>query len=80
MVRELGVRAALKFQFRNLETLIHPDFRNRDDVRHIPRFLSTALSEEHFGQLAEEVRRQGMITMATPFDEDSVDMLTRLDI
>lgn len=80
VVAERGARATVKFQFRNLDTFIHPDHLRSSDNKHVGRFLSTRLSEEEFKELADEVRRGGMITMATPFDEDSVDMLQRLDI
>ena len=75
-----GVRAALKFQFRDLDTFVHPAHQQNSNNKHIPRFLSTRLNEADFGVLAEEVRRAGMITMATPFDEASVDWIDRLDI
>ena len=75
-----GVRAALKFQFRDLETFIHPAHFQNSNNKHIPRFLSTRLSEAEFGVLTDEVRSAGMITMATPFDEASVDWIDRLNI
>ncbi len=77
---ELDVKAALKFQFRQLETFIHPDYKDNKDVKHIPRFMSTALSKDDYSILVGEVRKHGMITMATPFDEDSVDMIMELGI
>jgi sialic acid synthase SpsE/mannose-6-phosphate isomerase-like protein (cupin superfamily) len=77
---DCGVRAALKFQFRDLDTFVHPAHQQNSNNKHIPRFLSTRLNEADFGLLADEVRRAGMITMATPFDEPSVDWIDRLDI
>lgn len=73
-------RVAVKFQFRHLPTFIHPAFRERADVPHIPRFLETALPDEAYGELAAAVRAHGMVTMATPFDEASVDRIEALDI
>jgi N-acetylneuraminate synthase len=75
-----GVRAALKFQFRDLDSFIHPAHYQNSNNKHIVRFLSTRLGERDFGVLAEEVRKAGMITMATPFDEASVDWIDRLDV
>ncbi|MDO8619787.1 MAG: N-acetylneuraminate synthase family protein [bacterium] len=72
VAHEFGVRGAVKLQFRNLPEFIHPDFRTRKDVKHIPRFLETALSQKDFGELLAEVRKHRLITMATPFDEASV--------
>lgn len=78
--KEFGVRAAVKLQFRNLPEFIHPDFRGRKDVKHIPRFMETALSQKDFEVLISEVRKHGLITMATPFDEASVALADALGI
>ncbi len=75
-----GVRGAFKFQFRQLETFIHPDFKSRDDIKHIPRFMGTALTLDDYRKLTAAVRENGMITMATPFDEESVDIIRELNI
>ena len=80
VVRETGVKAAVKFQFRQLETFVHPDFQNRPDVPHIPRFMSTALSLEDYRRLVATARRGGLRCMATPFDEESVPWIRELGI
>jgi N-acetylneuraminate synthase len=80
VVRANGVRAALKFQFRQLDTFIHPVHRKKSDNKHVSRFLSTRLEKEDFRRLADDVAASGMVTMATPFDEASVDMLVDLDV
>ncbi|MEX2283731.1 MAG: N-acetylneuraminate synthase family protein [Gemmatimonadota bacterium] len=80
VARVAGVRAALKFQFRQLETFIHPAHQRGSTAKHIPRFLETKLSEEDYAALAQEVVSSQMVTMATPFDEESVGMLERLNI
>ena len=72
ITRKYGIRAGVKFQYRNLDTLIHPDFKNRKDVKHIPRFLDTRLTSKEFLTLVDAVRDQGMITIVTPSDEPSV--------
>jgi N-acetylneuraminate synthase len=72
--RKYGIKAAVKLQYRDLDTLIHPDFINRDDVKHIPRFRSTKLSPEEFQTIVTAIRNAGLITMCTPFDENSVDL------
>ncbi|MFT5465686.1 MAG: sialic acid synthase SpsE/mannose-6-phosphate isomerase-like protein (cupin superfamily) [Verrucomicrobiales bacterium] len=79
-VAKHGVRGALKFQFRHLDTFIHPDFRERKDVKHIPRFIETALSAEDYTALATHIRDRGLYTMSTPFDETSVGLLMNLDL
>jgi sialic acid synthase SpsE/quercetin dioxygenase-like cupin family protein len=72
MVRKHGVRAAFKFQFRQLDSFIHPAHQEGSDNKHIPRFLSTRLSNDQFAELLAEVRKAGLLAMCTPFDEESV--------
>lgn len=69
------VRAAVKLQFRELDTFVHPDARNDTNNKHIQRFLSTRLSRAEFARLVEATRAQGLVTMCTPFDEPSVDQI-----
>ncbi len=80
VVSKHGVKGALKFQFRHIPTFIHPDFVDRKDVKHIPRFIETALSAKQYAELADFIRDQGLLTMSTPFDETSVGLLMDLDL
>lgn len=73
VVRFNGVRAAMKLQFRDVDQFVHPDYRDRADIRYIKKTLDTQLSWEQLNGLVEEARRWNMIAMATPFDETSVD-------
>lgn len=66
---------AFKFQYRNLETFIHPDFKNRVDMKYIKRFLDTELKESNFLNLKSAVEKNGLKTICTPFDEISVDKI-----
>jgi len=75
IAKDHNLKATVKLQFRNLDTFIHPDHREKSDNKHIPRFLSTKLTREQFKELVDYTRASGLLTMATPFDEDSVDML-----
>lgn len=72
VARRFNIRAAVKLQYRNLATFIHPAFRTSEH-KHIRRFLSTELSKDRYATLVEAIRDAGMITMCTPFDEESVD-------
>ena len=76
----LNIRAALKFQFRQLDTFIHPDFKDDKNIKHIPRFISTALSPEEYYAMTNEVHNQDMLTICTPFDELSVDIILEMGI
>ena len=40
------IRGAVKLQFRDLDSFIHPDFKGQADVPHIPRFESTRLDKD----------------------------------
>lgn len=73
IARRYNINAAVKLQYRNLENFIHPDYRGRQDVNHIPRFESTRLVYDQFCELVAAIRQEGMLAMSTPFDEDGVD-------
>jgi N-acetylneuraminate synthase len=80
VVRFNNVRAAIKLQFRDPDTFIHKDFRDRDDIRYVKKTMATTLQRDDFAQLTEAVRRAGCIPMATPFDESSVDLCRELKL
>ena len=66
---------AVKFQYRDLDTFIRPDYIDRDDVKNIKRFKDTRLSQEEFLELKNTVSEYGMYTMCTGFDEKSVERI-----
>lgn len=91
VVKKHGVKAAIKFQFRDPETFVHKDYQKLkvdkealnapgSHTRYVKKTLSTILSEKEYGILCDEVRKWGMIVMSTPFDEKSVDMCERLNV
>jgi len=71
-VKKHGVRAAIKFQFRDLPEFVHQDERAAPKNKHVPRFLSTQLAWADFKQLLTVIRNSGLLSMCTPFDEASV--------
>ncbi|HWD20988.1 MAG TPA: N-acetylneuraminate synthase family protein [Verrucomicrobiae bacterium] len=73
IVRFNNVRAAIKLQFRDIDTFIHKDFRERSDIRYIKRVTETKMSKADYETLVNAIRKYGCIPMATPFDEKSVD-------
>jgi sialic acid synthase SpsE len=75
-----NVRAAIKLQFRDVDSFIHKDFRDRKDIRYIRRTQETRLSDEDFAVLVSAIREGGCIPMATPFDERSVDLCVQLNL
>lgn len=64
-----------KLQYRNLDTFIHPDFRGRDDIKYIKRFSETRIDDHQMLALKEEMQALGFVTICTPFDEKSVDLI-----
>ncbi len=80
VARANGIRGVMKFQFRDLDTFIHPAHRKASKNKHVPRFLSTRLSKEEFAKLTAAVKDAGLIPMCTPFDEASVDVILGLGI
>lgn len=80
IVRFNNVRAAIKLQFRDLDSFIHKDFRDRVDIRYIKRIAETRLSKTDYTALVETIRRSGCLPMATPFDEKSVDWCVEFEM
>ena len=72
IARKYNIKAAVKLQYRNLDTFIHPEYKTKEDVKHIPRFMSTRLNPEQFAVLVDAIHEEGMLAMSTPFDEDGV--------
>jgi N-acetylneuraminate synthase len=80
VVRFNQVKAAMKLQFRDVDRFIHKDYRDRTDVRYIKKTLDTHLGWDSYAKLVKAVRENGMVTMATPFDEVSVDKCVEFDL
>lgn len=74
IARRHRIRAAVKLQYRDLSTFIHPEFRSAD-IKHIKRFLSTELPFSDYATLVAAIHEQGMLAACTPFDESSLDLL-----
>ena len=62
----------VKYQFRDLETLIHDEHKG-SDLKYIRRFEETVLTEHEWQTLIDLTRQLGFGVMVTPFDEASVD-------
>jgi N-acetylneuraminate synthase len=73
VVRANNIHAAIKLQFRDVDSFIHKEHRSRKDVRYIKKVAATHLTWDQLRMLVEATRAQGMVTMTTPFDEVSVD-------
>lgn len=69
---------SIKLQHRD-DTFFHPDHINRKDHKLIKRFVETRLGKDNFKRLTDEIRANGFLTMCTPWDEVSVDLMEELD-
>jgi sialic acid synthase SpsE len=79
VVRYNNVKAAIKFQFRDVDNFIHEDFKGNQDIRYIKKTEATKMSHDQYKSLADAVVKAGCIPMATPFDEASVDLCVNLN-
>ena len=77
VARNFDFRFAFKFQYRQLDTFIHPQYKGRKDIKYVARFESTRLSEDQFLRLKQEAERLGFVTVCTAFDEASVDLVEK---
>ena len=75
--RQYPFQFAIKLQYRDLDSLIHPDFISRTDIKYIKRFSETKLPWESYQRFIHEIKAQGMLAMCTPFDEASMDFVVR---
>ncbi|MDR1398168.1 MAG: N-acetylneuraminate synthase family protein [Desulfarculales bacterium] len=80
LAKKYKINAAIKLQYRNLPEFIHPDYRNKTDIPHVERFMSTMLSAEDFHKMVNAIKACRMLVMCTPFDEASVDLCIDHDI
>lgn len=74
VMRYNGIKAAIKLQFRDVDSFIHDSYKGNTEIRYIKKTEATKLSKEDFARLVTEVKRLSAIPMATPFDENSVDL------
>jgi sialic acid synthase SpsE/mannose-6-phosphate isomerase-like protein (cupin superfamily) len=73
--KHLKARIAVKFQYRHLDTFIHPDFRERMEIKYVKRFKETRLSADDFLLMKTKAETYGMETICTGFDETSIDLI-----
>ena len=72
IVKKKKIKATIKFQFRDLKTFVHKNEINNKKNKFVSRFLSTELSFEKFNLLKKFIKKRGLLTSCTPFDESSI--------
>jgi sialic acid synthase SpsE len=80
VVRYNNVRAAIKLQFRDVDSFVHRSFQGNEELRYVKKTEASKLTRDEFAILVREIVRVGCIPMATPFDEASVDLCVEFDI
>jgi N-acetylneuraminate synthase len=68
---------AVKFQYRYLDSFVHPDFLHNTEHKLIKRFTETILNEQQYKILKDEVDKFGMVSICTPWDNKAVDLIAR---
>jgi sialic acid synthase SpsE len=75
IIRELREASAgypfsfcIKLQYRDIDSCIHPDFKNRYDLKSVKRFSETHLSWDKYKQLKDAIVDAGFLSMCTPWD------------
>ena len=58
IAKKKKIKAAIKFQFRNLKTFIHPNYKNNKELKHINRFESTELKEPDYEKLVNRIKER----------------------
>lgn len=80
VVRFNNIRAAIKLQFRDIESFVHKEFRDRSDIRYVKRVMDTRMPKAEYATLVETIKKSGCVPMATPFDEKSVDWCVEFNL
>jgi N-acetylneuraminate synthase len=83
--RQNGVKAAIKLQFRKMDSFVHPDYQGTDRgdekaLNYIKKTEKKELTKDQYRRLVDKIRDAGCIPMSTPFDEDSVDICVEYDL
>ena len=77
VTKEFDFNFAFKLQRRDTG-FIHPEYRDRKEMKYIKRFSETKLTKEHFKMLKDEMTKLGYISMCAPWDEESVGLMEEL--
>ena len=77
-IKKFSLNATIKFQFRQLETFIHPEFEKYKFNKHLSRFQDTRLGIDQYKVLLEFIKKNGLLSCCTPFDEKSVEYISEM--
>ena len=80
LVKRKNLNAGIKLQFRNLDTFIHPDYQERNDLKYVKRFNDTRLSKGQFKEIVDYIHSKDILSVSTPFDNESLPMFEELGV
>ena len=80
IVRFNNVKAAIKLQFREMNSFVHPEHKENTDHKYIQKTTAKRLTKSEYAELIDEIKNCGCIPMSTPFDEKSVDLCVELGL
>ncbi len=80
VVRFNNVKAAIKLQFRDMDSFVHPDYVGDKSNKYIEKTTAKRLTKSEYKILIDKIRDVGCIPMSTPFDEKSVDLCVEFDL
>jgi len=66
---------AVKLQYRDIDTFIHPDYRERFDLKFVKRFSETRIPWDGYKKIKDAIDQAGFTAICTPWDEISVDRI-----
>jgi len=70
LVRKYNLSAAIKLQFRQLETFIHKDYQD-SDLKYVKRFNETKLSQEQFQEIVDYITNSKKIILETKYQSEN---------
>ena len=79
LAKKYELNAGVKLQFRNLDTFIHPNYKN-SDLKYVKRFNDTRLNEDQFGEIVSYIKEKGLMSVSTPFDNESLPLFDKLGV
>ena len=79
LANKYELNAGVKLQFRNLDTFIHPNYKN-SDLKYVKRFNDTRLNEDQFGEIVSYIKEKGLMSVSTPFDNESLPLFDKLGV
>jgi len=74
------IEFVFKLQYRDLDTFIHPEYKNRLDLKFIKRFEDTKLTREQFDILIDTMKKNNFKVMSTPFDNASISRIVEQNL